>query len=260
MNIAVVMSVCGAQEYFDCASISIPSLLRTCPGVTLYVITDRLEEIRVYGGLGDVRLIHYNSEKTWEDAAKVIRSTKSKWTEFRRRKWNSDGKWSHISNYIGTIIPIAQHVISQTCQFTHILKVDCDSYFAGEGYMDKVLEETVSGHELYLAQRVHPEMVCQKSLNPGVGFYVWSIKGRFARQYVDQYLHNEQSTINCQLKGRWKKVLATHPGYHFVYPFVKNPDFGKADAERFLPAYFHLNMFQANAYKNLLRMDRWFNE
>ena len=39
MKIATVMSVCGHQKYFDCASISIPSFIHNNPNHHLFVFT-----------------------------------------------------------------------------------------------------------------------------------------------------------------------------------------------------------------------------
>ena len=238
MTIAAFMSVCGDQRYFDLALVSIRSFRKACPNTSLYVVTDRPESIDA-----DVKLILY------EDAIAAIGKQKDQILGKALPGVYGINKMSyHVLN-----VPIAQHYVRDA---SHILLVDCDSYFAGKGYIHLLEHETKSGHDLYLAERKHPAMVLARGGKPGAGFCLWRVKSDFAEKYVEKFVSYEPATLNRFQPQDYKTKVLTRPGWHFVYPFKKNPDFGKAEAEQFLPAYFHLT--EPNVCQNQRKMEEWF--
>ncbi len=257
-TIGTIMVVAGDQKYFDYASISIPSFLRTNGKATaLFVVTDRFEEIRVYQSLGNLKVIQYANaippiaEINAELIAKQHRPT------YPRSTWNIQTKFFNV------IPPMAQHILG--ANFTHILKVDCDSFFTGD-IITPLRAEIESGYGLYLVERKDPRMVVRDMLLPGVGFYMWPTAnpdGGFAALYRQCFVRIEQKTINTLHAGSIELIKTkqlTNPAFHVIYPFKKNPKFTKADAEAFGPAYFHLDGLNTDVYQNQLKMERWFNE
>ena len=258
MNIATVMTVMGDQKYFDFASISIPSFLRNCPSSRLFVITDRLHEIRIYRGIRDFDVIEYKSlpaKLKGRLQKNIFPKVKDYCREYKRPGRIMRG------NHYSMIVPVAQHVIGPLKAFTHILKVDIDSYFAGGDVIAHAAEVVGEQADVGYVLRKHPEMVCLKGERPGSGFMLWKKTSTFAELYDTHFLGHDQGTFQKLVRDAnslgLKVKAIEHPGCHFVYPFFCNPDFSKADAERFLPAYFHLT--DPDLYEHQLKMDRWFN-
>lgn len=254
IELAVIVSIAGDEIYFKFASISIPSFLRNCHSVDLFVFTDRPEEIERLGNTSNDRFNVIDLNKQFNQHDKLI-------SQFRAKIVPIDSLHKNI--FVSPLLPIAEEFLKNK-KYNHILKIDCDSYFAGGDVMQLVKEDIHrnSGYELYLIERTHELMSYYDKNKPGTGFVLWKKGGEFINKYINNFGHHFQpSILNMVYSGKIKTKILDRPGYHFVYPFLKaervGKEFTKEIASQFLPAYFHLN--SKNAYKNMEIMKKWFN-
>jgi len=167
--------------------------------------------------------------------------------------------YGHQHLLVAALLPIAERVLATDAQYTHILKIDCDSYFAGGNVMGLVAKD-ISAHpdcDLFLVDRTHP-LMGQNAGMPGVGFTLWRKGGPFIPHYLERFDGVEQRTILriWQNDEAVKTVVLKRPGFHFVLPFSKihkKREFSREMLEPFLPAYFHVH-----GIDNMEKMKKWF--
>lgn len=259
-DIAVVVSVAGAERYFEFASYSIPSFLRNNPTTALFVFTDNADKIRRISEEPEI----VDLEECLAKYPDMVKRLKARGCsdidmEDHTRRYG----YLHHHIFISAMLPIAETHLERE-RYNHILKVDCDSYFAG-GDLISLLKEDIKRDgecDLYLVARKHRLMQLYGG-SPGVGFTLWRKGGDFIPAYVENFHRSEQVTILDLLKAtRVRSKILSRPGYHFVRPFwqAKNKGwiFTKEMASQFLPAYFHL--YGVHALKNLKKLEEWFGD
>ncbi len=266
IKIVAVMGVVGDPMYFKFASYSIPSFLRNNIDTDLRVFTDKPEEIKQYLQLSD-KIGIVDIRDYFESHPKEIERFKSK-----GRTYLPDVVQNHKKAYgyeFHDVYPAAMPLMAETTLrgqgYTHILKIDSESYFAGGNVMAMVEKEVESAShiEVFLVARKHPAMAHYGGGVPGSGFTLWRTPSRFVSEYYRIFNGSQQVTILAmRFSGRvFVKILA-RPGYHFVRPFWKaketGVEFTKEIASEFLPAYFHLH--GKVALEGYEKLEEWFGE
>lgn len=257
-DLAVVVSVAGEERYFEFASYFIPSFLKNNPITDLFVFTDNAGEIRKISVKPEI----IDLEACFAKHPDVVK-------ELEKRGLSDVDMEDHTGRYgflhhhifVSALLPIAENYLKSE-RYSHILKVDCDGYFAG-GDMISLLKEDIKRdgeYDLYLVERKHRFMQSYGG-SPGVGFTLWRKGGDFIPAYIGDFHRSEQVTILGLVKTRRVRArILTRPGYHFVRPFwqAKNRGwtFTKEMASQFLPAYFHL--YGVHALENLKKLEEWF--
>jgi len=259
-DIATVMAVAGEDAYFEFARYSIPSFLRNNKSVDLFVFTDDRPRIEQLQGLhtGRLRIVSLNGcFKMWSWMVKRLEQAGLSDEEMIARTEKYGFLHHHV--FVSALLPIAEYYLHGLGDYTHILKVDCDAYFAGGDMMTSVREDVhkAEGYDLFLVKRKHPLMESYGGGKPGVGFTLWKMGSNFIPEYVKRFQTTEQVTI-LQLYGKniVKTKILSRPGYHFVRPFWKSANLTKNMLEEFLPAYFHLHGIHAK--ENLKKLEDWF--
>jgi len=262
-EIATIVSIMGDDVYFKMASTSIPSFLKNNASADLFIFTDnigranKLKDI----SLGRVHIIDMPERfKEYENMIKDL--TKKGVSEEVMKKHAEDFGYFHNQIFVAPLVPIAEDFLKDK-KYSHILKIDVDSYFAGDDMMLMVKEEIrkAPGFDLYLVARKHDLMCHYGGGAPGTGFALWRKGSNFATRYLERFAGNFQNTILIlRDKGLVRIKILHRPGYHFVYPFEKakrtNRVFTKEIASEFLPAYFHLHGI--DALENMKKLDGWF--
>jgi len=264
INVAAVMCVAGDPVYFKFASYSIPSFLRNNISTDLHVFTDKPEKIKECQGLS--RRIIINDIRGYFNKHKDIIE------KFRRKGRTEEALQSRNERYgfeFRDIFPMVMPPMADDALkgkgYSHILKVDSDSYFAG-GDMMAMVKADVSNNpnaDVFLAVRKHPLMELYGGGVPGSGFTLWRIGGRFISEYIRSFTGSQQVTIlNMRFGSEVSVRILPRPGYHFVRPFWKakhtGGEFTKEIASQFLPAYFH--MHGQIALEAMEKLEGWFGE
>lgn len=266
IKIVAVMCVVGDPMYFKFASYSIPSFLRNNINTDLRVFTDKPEEIKKYLQLSD-KIGIVDIEDYFKSHPKEVEKFKSK-----GRTYLPDVVQNHKKAYgyvfrdvYPATMPLMAEELLRGKGYTHILKIDSESYFAGGDMMKMVIEEierTLSA-DVFLVERRHPAMAHYGGGVPGSGFTLWRISSIFIPEYYRTFDGSQQVTI---LAMRFNRNIRTRilrrPGYHFVRPFWKaretGKEFTKEMASQFLPAYFHLH--GKIALEGYAKLEEWFGE
>lgn len=262
-GIAVVVSVAGADSYFKFASHSIPSFLRNNISADLFVFTDNVGKIEKIGNSSGGRFHIIDLMECFGKNLELIKGLEERGLSDKDME-NHTKRYGFLHHhiFISALLPLAESHLKKSKQHSHILKVDCDSYFAG-GDLMSLLKEDIKGDgwcDLHLVARKHRLMQSYGG-GPGVGFTLWRKGSDFIPAYLRTFHRSEQVTILQLIKTRKvrAKILA-RPGYHFVRPFwqAKNGGwiFTREMASQFLPAYFHL--YGVHALKNLKKLEEWF--
>lgn len=265
IELAVVVSVMGDDTYFKMASISIPSFLNNNTSADLFIFTDNIDRINKLKNISSDRIHIVNMPERFKEHKHMIKDVIRKGTsEKDMREMAVRRGYFYRQIFVTSLIPIAEDFFKDK-KYSHILKIDVDSYFAGGDMILMVKEEIrkVPGFDLYLVNRTHDLMCHYGGGMPGSGFTLWRKRSNFVPIYLEQFAKTAQVTI---LSMRGKRLVRTmilnRPGYHFVYPFEKarrtNREFTKEIASGFLPAYFHL--FGDTALENMKKMEEWFGE
>ena len=266
INIVTVMCVAGDPIYFKFASHSIPSFLRNNIDTDLRVFTDKPDEIKQYLQLSD-KIGIINIEDYFESHPKEVERFKTK-----GRTYLPDVVQTHKKDYgyeFHDMYPAAMPLMAETMLrgqgYTHILKIDSESYFAGGNMMAMVKKEVeeLSIPEVFLVERKHPAMAHYGGGVPGSGFTLWRIQSRFVSEYYRNFNGSQQVTILAMRFSRRVFIrILKRPGYHFVRPFWKAKETGieftKEIASQFLPAYFHLH--GKIAFEGYEKLEEWFGE
>ena len=244
MNIAVAMAVAGHEKYFYFASKSIPTFLHNCPGTELLVFTDRTARIKDMAPWAT--RLHAIEYETYFRATPMGR-IKELSTFNQKCPGYFDASYNHNHVIVAALLPMAQAWAARHLPWaTHLIKIDCDAFFAGGNLMARVAEDVQADpdYDLWLVERTHPLMGRDGMGRPGVGFTMWTAGGPFIPTYIERFNGNEQSTI-LKLRSRVRTKLLTHPGYHFVFPFHAGQAkiaYTKEQLATVLPAYFHVHL------------------
>lgn len=264
INTVAVMCVAGDPVFFEFASYSIPSFLRNNISADLCVFTDNLEEIGKYRGLSK-RLNIIDLVDYFKKNQNFVEQFKAKGRPEKDIQARNERYGFEFKDIYPMIMPPMAEAMLRGKGYTHILKVDSDSYFAG-GDMMAMVRSDIQQHnfaDAFLVERRHPLMAHYGGGVPGSGFTLWRIGSQFIHKYINSFTGSQQLTI---LNLRWDrdchiKILA-RPGYHVVRPFEKaqvtGVEFTKEKALQFLPAYFHLH--GKDALENMKKLDEWFGE
>ena len=263
INIATIVCVMGDEAYFKMASVSIPCFLKNNTSANLFVFTDDVDRMNKLRNtitdefhVVDMLKLHRGHESIVKDLLKKGCSE-----EFAKKHAERYGHF-HKQIFVTSLIPIVEDFFKSK-EYSHILKIDVDSYFAGGDMMLLVKKEIQKFPEfdLFLVERTHDLMCLYGGGQPGTGFVLWKKGSNFASRYIERFTDGFQRTI-LMLKNEHlvhTKIL-TRPGYHFVYPFtranVMNREFTKEIASEFLPAYFHLSRHVI--FEHMETMRGWF--
>jgi hypothetical protein len=262
-GIATIVSIMGDDAYFKMATVSIASFLKNNTSADLFIFTDNIDKVSKLKNISPDRVHIVDMLDRFKECEEMIKDLSKKGCSEEEMQKHADhiGHF-HRQIFVGSLVPIAEGFFKDK-KYSHILKIDVDSYFAGGDMMQMVEEEIKKAPEfdLYLVKRTHDLMCHYAKGAPGTGFMLWRKESDFAPRYVEQYARSFQVTI---LKLRSRNLVRTkilsRPGYHFVYPFEKakriNKEFTKEIASEFLPAYFHL--LGSGALENIKIMDGWF--
>lgn len=222
--IEAAVCVCGAQEYFNMAEISIPSFMLANEGTKLTVFSTEPE-----------RLLHLQDEyhplviKDYETSADNLPDKYKSYYDYVKERsnegWENDGVF-HEHHYIACFPVLAQAYANPNSVFT--LKFDVDSFWVGDVLIDVIEDIMFEYHrehrtrDLYLVQR--PDNGINKPFGncwPGVGFLLWLNKGLFLERYCSMFNGNEQETVLVELAHK-KAVSYRSFGeftWHVVYPY-----------------------------------------
>lgn len=264
-EIATIVSVMGDETYFKMASISLRSFLRNNISANLFIFTDDIGRMSKLKNLGLDRVHVIDMSERFRENESIIKDLTEKGPSKEDMK-NHNECFDYIHNpiFIAPLVPIAEDFLRNK-KYSHILKVDVDSYFAGGDMMLMVKEEIRrdSGFDLYLIARTHDLMCRYGGGAPGTGFALWRKGSNFATRYLERFAGNFQNTILMLRSKRLLRIkILNRPGYHFVYPFEKakrtDKVFTKEIASEFLPAYFHLHGI--DALENMKKLDGWFGD
>ncbi len=252
MKIAVIMSVCGHQKYFDYAYYSISSFIKNCPDEKMFILTDDYEKLKKYES---ENIIIYNFPELlnkYHDKIYNILSKSNKGDCLEYFDYN------HIHHYVSVLLPIMHFELRET-DFQYILKIDCDSYFAGGNFLDitRYYICPEHSHDLYMVKRDNPLMELYYDYKVGVGFTMWRSAGSFIDKYIDNFSGVEQNTIWDVMKIINLKIIED-PRLHFVMPFdIENKKCkmkcNKEELIKYLPAYFHVHDIA-----NMEKFKEWF--
>jgi len=264
IKIVVAMCVVGDPIYFKFASHSIPSFLRNNTDTDLRVFTDKPDEIKQYLCLSN-RLGIIDIKDYFDNYPETVKKFRQKGrTEEDMHKHKEFYGYDFRDVFPATMPMMAEEMLKDKF-YTHILKIDSESYFAGGDIMTMIKKEVESmPHvELFLVERKHPAMQHYGGGVPGSGFALWRIGSRFISEYYANFDGSQQMTI---LAMRFSNKVDTktlqRPGYHLVRPFWKAEDTGKEFtkkmAEEFLPVYIHL--YGKNALRYYEILEEWFGE
>jgi len=257
IRFAVVMVVAGHKKYFEYAKFCISSFARHCPLTPLGVFTDKPKEMKkAYKKFKTIEIYDINA---FDDVKEVGILKKNS------RPAQAYLGYVHDHKLIASLFPMAEAVYKDRSKITHLIKIDCDGYFAGGNLMTLLKRDLINDpdYDLYLVARTDERMSLQRTRTPGVGFTVWKKGGRFLPNYVKRFGGCEQDTIMNMMKEIPTKVLP-RPGYHFVFPFSKKSmkkvidKFGpytRKELVKYLPAYFHVHY-----YPSMDQMEEWFGE
>lgn len=264
VKIATVMCVVGDSIYFKFASFSIPSFLRNNITTDLCVFTDKPGKINKYSHFSD-RMKVVGIKEYFDEHPEIINifKTKGRTEEDMLRHKEAYG-YMFRDVFPAAMPPMAEETLRDK-GYTHILKIDSDSYFAGGDMMAMVKTEVTNNPhiEVFLVERRHPLMHHYGGGVPGSGFTLWKIGGGFASEYIRSFSGSQQMTILAMRFSHQVAVkILTRPGYHFVRPFWKakqsGGEFTKEMALPFLPAYFHVH--GQIALEGFAKLDKWFGE
>jgi len=241
------MSVGGDDAYFQYSDYSIPSFLKSNSKMNLHIFTTNTEYFQKYNN-PYLKIYNYNIFKEHKDCQHIIKNLRKQHIHLPH--------YGHImrQEYCATDVLMAQMILTNA---KWVLKVDCDSYFVGNIF-NIIIPQLTDNIDLYVVERKHPEMFLD-CIKPGGGFILWNRKNKsIIQKYIKYFNGNVQSTLHNILLTNFSHKIFTHPGLHFVYPFTKNPNFNKQDAEKFLPAYFHVTGI--DMLEQLKKLEEWFNE
>jgi len=258
-EIATVVSVMGDDAYFKMASISIPSFLKNNTSADLFIFTDNIDRVNELRNISPNRVHVVDMFERFKGSKDLLKRARVE--EDTRTQIEQCGH-AHRQAFIAPLIPIAEDYFKDK-KYSHILKIDVDSYFAGGDMMLMVEEEIRKApqFDLYLVDRTH-DLMCQYGRgSPGTGFTLWRKGSDFASRYAEQFAVSFQVTIlTMRRKNLFRTNILSRPGYHFVYPFEKakriNKEFTKDVASAFLPAYFHL--LGTGIFEKMKTMEEWF--
>lgn len=258
-EIATVVSVAGEEAYFEFAAVSIPSFLRNNRSTDLFVFTDNVEKIKRLGSLITERLYIVDLKKCFarqRDMVQRLETIGVPDSEMADRTKRYGFLHHHV--FVSALLPMAEYFMQDEEKYTHILKIDIDSYFAGGDMMGLVRRDVsqCEDHDLFLVERKHKLMEAYGA--PGVGFTLWRKGSNFISEYINRFHSTEQTTIlDLYKKNKVKTKILKRPGHHFVRPFWKRDNLTKDMLEEFLPAYFHLHGIHAR--ENMKKLEKWFN-
>lgn len=264
IKIVAAMCVVGDSVYFKFASHSIPSFLRNNTDTDLCVFTDKPAEIEQYLSLSD-RLKIVRIKDYFDNHPEDIEKFKNKGrTEEAMQSHKERYGYAFRDVFPAAMPPMADEALKNK-GYTHILKIDSESYFAGGNMMALVKAEVESmPHvEVFLVERKHPAMEHYGGGAPGSGFTLWRIGSRFIPEYRRSFTGSQQVTIlNMRFSQKVSVKILRRPGYHLVRPFWKaestGKEFTKKMAEAFLPAYIHL--YGMHALRHYKMLEEWFGE
>ena len=264
IKIAVAMCVVGDPVYFKFALYSIPSFLRNNIDTDLRIFTDKPDEIKQYLHLSD-RLGIVDIKDYFDNHPEDVEKFKHKGrTEEDMRRHKARYGYEFRDVFPAAMPPMADESLKDK-SYTHILKIDSESYFAGGNMMAMVKAdvESMPHVEVFLVERKHPVMEHYGGGAPGSGFTLWRIGSRFIPEYRESFTGSQQVTIlNMRFSNKVSVKILQRPGYHLVRPFWKaestGKEFTKKMAEAFLPSYMHLYGMHALRYYKTL--EGWFGE
>jgi len=264
-EIATVVSVMGDDTYFKMASVSLRSFLRNNISADLFIFTDSIGKVSKLRSFGLDRVHIIDMPERFKKHENVINDLIKRGTsEEDMKNHNECFGYFHNQIFVSSLVPIAEDFLKDK-KYSHILKIDVDSYFAGGDMIALVREEIQRepGFDLYLVARQHDLMSPYGGGAPGTGFTLWRKGSVFAARYLERFEGNFQNTVlKMRGKGLVRIKILERPGYHFVYPFKKaretNREFTKEIASEFLPAYFHLS--GRDALENMKKMEEWFGD
>jgi hypothetical protein len=258
VKIATVLSVCGHAKYFEYASYSIPSFIKSNPNHDLFVFTTNIDYFKEWDFFSQATFINF--EKALKNVPKVVIEHIERETLGQMKSFVYQDR-RHTHYYVSMLMPVAHEYLKYKSEYTHILKIDCDSYFVG-AMMNMVTAEVAAvDYPLYLVERKHEQMLVRhrsEGFEVGVGFTLWRKHSSFMNAYVNNFEIDEQRTISGKLYAKkcMPVKILQRPGYHFVYPFKRNPRFDKRLADRFIPAYFHLTGTKIVEHQKLFK--KWY--
>lgn len=244
MKIVTCMSVAGHDRYFDFAKWSIPTFLHNCPRTELLVFTDRVDAIKALGK-GNPRLHALDFKRQFDSVRMERVKALSKFNQSCPSYFDSSYNHNHI--LVAALLPMAHaYAVGHMPGVTHILKVDCDAFFAGGDLMASVEADVreAPAYDLWLVDRSHPLMGKDGMGRPGVGFTLWTVDGAFMPAYLSTFTGEEQKTILIIRRNMRTRILP-RPGYHFVFPFHAGHArvaYKREQLKPFLPAYFHVHL------------------
>lgn len=264
-EIATIVSIMGDDIYFKMASTSISSFLKNNASTDLFIFTDNIDRVNGLKDISPNRIHVIDMPEQFKEYESMIKDLTEKGvSEEVMKKHAEDFGYFHNPIFVAPLVPIAEDLLEDK-KYSHILKIDVDSYFAGGDMMALVKEEIrrAQGFDLYLVARKHDLMCPYGGGAPGTGFALWRKGSDFAARYLERFAGNFQNTIlTMRGKGLVRIKILDRPGYHFVYPFENakrtNRVFTKEIASGFLPAYFHLHGI--DALENMKIMDKWFGD
>ncbi len=246
--IDVVMSVCGDEKYFEMSKISIPSFLRSNPSAKLHVFTDKPKEIEP----------SYKCEVyDFDEALKAV-DKEQLFSLSKTPKDFANNGVTHHHLFVSALPLVAQRV----CSSELILKIDVDSYFAGD--MMKCVEgfKEVDA-DLFLIERKREDIMKLYAGLPGVGFCMWRKDGKFIDQYVERHNGHEQQTIlDMHMSEGIRSCEIQAPNFHICYPFLQSKRLGKKltkkDLDCWIPFYVHVSGEDEPQLDKLKRLDKWY--
>ena len=267
-DIAVVMVVAGDEIYFKFAScFSVPSFLRNNLTTDLFIFTDNVDKM-------SKALIEEYDRLHIVDYTPLLEQHKDIVEKLERKGWQPDlihsfkekHGYTHKNVLVTALNPIAESFFKEDERYSHILKIDSDTYHAGGDMMELLREEVKRASpdvDLFLVERTHDLMTHYGGGQPGSGFTLWRKGGRFIDEYSKRFDISAKTTIIKMKKQQSINIkMLSRPGFHFCAPFNRARDTGriftKEMASRFLPAYFHLNIRVDK--EGLEKMEEWFGE
>ncbi len=259
--ISAVVSVCGDDQYFDFADISIPSFLRANRGTTLHVFTDRVERFAERDGL-----VVHDYDECLRELREERGDTLQRMSTLMGADFNNNGV-QHTHAYVAFLPLLAEKFVDSDW----LLKVDVDAYFVGDILSDLSEQLNYCGidftHDLYLVSRTRGDIMKLFAGVPGVGFTLWRRGASFVERYVQKFDGNEQNTI-LVVAGYQHSVKTTdycgiliREECHVCYPFyqagVNGRELEKSDVDEWVPCYLHLR--GPNQLEKLQILKGWYN-
>lgn len=238
-NIATYMVIAGHKKYYEYAYYAVNSFLTNNEGHDLFLLVDKPKAIKEFSH-PNLKVIDYG-KLLMNVEVPVLHQVESNVKPSMVGLEYFDRV--HNQLFIADSIPCIESFL-HGLGYTHVLRLDIDSLFIGNIF-DRLIPEIERDEEVavWWVERSDPAMFtrAEKAYKFGAGFTLWRHGGPFVPFYLEYFKDDEQETMvhNIYPRNDIKCRLLKHPGYHFVYPFKKNPAFDRETAKKFIPAYFH---------------------